>query len=120
MASFALFDRIKADPAFAKDLEGKVQAVIKVPATSGNVTGPEWSALLNAIAESPEDKQSMIQALNRRSPDSPERLAKMVSNLKGKTVVADIPTTTTTTTTSVCVFTLTGVDCVKLTIEIIE
>jgi hypothetical protein len=70
-------DRALADPQWGAELAKKAAAAARAGSGRENLRGPEWTALLSELAESPED------------------LGRMVSELE----LAAFPTTTTTTTT---------------------
>ena len=90
--SFAsILKRVEDDPQFARDLQAKAQA-----AAPTSYDGSEWVTLLNAISDSPEDREKMTTALQKRKAASPQELGRMMAKLQK---VDGAPTTTTTTTT---------------------
>jgi hypothetical protein len=87
----SIVKRVEDDPQFAKDLQAKAQAAAPTPPG-----GPEWVALLNAISDSPEEREKMAAALMKQKAASPQDLSRMMAKLQK---VEGAPTTTTTTTT---------------------
>ena len=116
MDSIRMLERVNADPEFARDLAARAAAAAPIN-PRGNTGGHEWSALLDAIAESDEERERMTAALNKRPANSPEALARMTAKVSAGSHVAGAPTTTTTTTTittTSCLTLLTEIECLDV------
>jgi carbohydrate-binding DOMON domain-containing protein len=116
MSALAVLQRVTSDTSYAQEMAAKANAAASIVPTAANVLGPEWSALIDAVAETPEERAQIVEALAKRPPNAPEHLARMVSavNNRPQAEIETTTTTTTTLTTTSCLTLLTDIGCTAI------